>query len=173
MTAASAGLSGIREALKQAEAAAAPSTVGIAVAAGDEVSAAIANLFGTFAQDYRTLSAQAALFHDEFVRALTAAGGTYAAAEAANRSPLQALERDLFRAINAPTEDLFGRPLIGNGANGAAGTGQAGGDGGILFGNGGNGGSGAPGGNGGRGGSAGLFGRGGNGGAGGAAATAG
>src|ERR1043165_7740426 len=45
--------------------------------------------------------------------------------------------------INAPTQLLLGRPLIGNGANGAAGTGQAGGAGGILWGNGGTGGSGA------------------------------
>nr|MBC9864259.1 PE-PGRS family protein [Mycobacterium pseudoshottsii] len=41
--------------------------------------------------------------------------------------------------------DIFGRPLIGDGADGAPGTGQAGGDGGWLYGNGGAGGSGAAG----------------------------
>ncbi|MEK1114744.1 PE family protein, partial [Mycobacterium ulcerans] len=49
----------------------------------------------------------------------------------------------LLDLINAPTQALLDRPLIGNGANGAAGTGANGGDGGILFGNGGAGGSGA------------------------------
>ncbi len=46
--------------------------------------------------------------------------------------------------INAPTEFLFDRPLIGNGAN-ATMPGGAGQDGGILFGNGGNGAVGLPG----------------------------
>ncbi|MET2805003.1 PE family protein, partial [Mycobacterium tuberculosis] len=42
--------------------------------------------------------------------------------------------------LNAPTQALLGRPLVGNGANGAPGTGANGGDGGILFGSGGAGG---------------------------------
>lgn len=43
--------------------------------------------------------------------------------------------------MNAPTQTLLGRPLVGDGADGASGpVGQPGGDGGILWGNGGNGG---------------------------------
>lgn len=136
-------------------------------------------LFGMHGQTYQALSARAAAFHERFVQALATGGGAYAAAEAASVSPLQSA-LDL---LNAPTQALLGRPLVGNGANGAPGTGANGGDGGILFGSGGAGGSGAagfgagiPGGRGGDGGSGGLIGDGGTGGgagAGDAAASAG
>ena len=56
-----------------------------------------------------------------------------------------------------PREVLFGRPLIGNGANGVL-PGSNGQPGGILMGNGGNGADGLPGQNGGNGGAGGLFG---------------
>ncbi|AYP11052.1 PE family protein, partial [Mycobacterium tuberculosis] len=108
-------------------------------ASADEVSVAVAALFGTHAQEYQTVSAQVATFHDRFVQTLSAAASSYVAAEAVN------VEQSLLAAVNAPTQALFGRPLIGNGADGSPGTGQAGGPGGILYGNGGNGGSGAPG----------------------------
>ncbi len=84
-------------------------------------------------QTYQALSARAAAFHERFVQALATGGGAYAAAEAASVSPLQSA-LDL---LNAPTQALLGRPLVGNGANGAPGTGANGGDGGILFGSGG------------------------------------
>jgi hypothetical protein len=76
---------------------------------------------------------------------LNDAGSSYAAAEATNVSPLQTVEDDILAVINAPTEFLFQRPLIGNGTNGAPGTGQAGGGGGISWGQGGTGGSGVSG----------------------------
>lgn len=77
------------------------------------------------------------------------------------------VEQDVLGVINAPTNYLLGRPLLGNGTNGAPGTSQAGGPGGILWGNGGNGGSsGTTGVAGGPGGPAGLIGNGGTGGAG-------
>ncbi|WP_444308623.1 PE family protein, partial [Mycobacterium marinum] len=164
ITTAAESLAGIRSTISEANAAAAATTTQLLPAAQDEVSAAIARLFGTFALDYQALSSQAAQFHADFVRALTTGAGAYVAAEATNAAPLQAL----LGVINAPAQSLFDRPLIGNGADGLPGTGQAGGDGGLLWGNGGNGGSGAPGGNGGAGGSAGLFGNGGVGGSGGA-----
>ncbi len=74
-------------------------------------------------------------------------------------------EQAVLNVINAPTELLLNRPLIGNGTNGAAG--QAGQAGGLLWGNGGTGGTGTsahP--TGGAGGAAGLIGNGGTGGAG-------
>jgi hypothetical protein len=165
LVSASAGVGRIGSALSAAHAVASSATTSVAAAAGDEVSAAIAKLFGTFGHDFQSVSAQAALFHGEFVQALNGASGSYAAAEAANSAPLQAAAQDL-RGLAAfsPVKDLTGRPLFGNGANGASGTGQAGGNGGWLFGNGGSGGSGADGGNGGAGGSAFLFGSGGAGG---------
>ncbi|MBX9978871.1 MAG: PE family protein, partial [Mycobacterium gordonae] len=174
LAAASADLTGIGDAVRQATSVVAGPTTAIVPAAADEVSAAITRAFGTFGQDFQALSAETALFHQRFVQALSGGAGAYAAAEAVNASPLAAAQ-NLFGTAAAwdPIKDLTGRSLFGNGADGAAGTGQAGGNGGWLFGNGGNGGSGAPGGQGGAGGSAALFGAGGNGGAGGNAITPG
>jgi hypothetical protein len=177
LSSASSDLSGIGSAIRAANFAAAPSTTSVAAAASDEVSAAISAVFGAHGQQYQALSAQVAKFHDQFVQALNGGGLMYAATEAANASPLRAAAaspaQGVLGVINAPTEKLIGRPLIGNGKNGAPGTGQAGGPGGLLIGNGGNGGSGAAGKAGGRGGNAGLIGNGGMGGAGGAATAAG
>ncbi len=120
------------------------------------MSAGIAALFSAHAQEYQALSAQAAAFHDQFVHTLTAAARWYTATEIANAAAM----RVVLGAVNAPTQTLLGRPLIGDGAHGTA-PGQPGGAGGLLFGNGGNGAAGAVGQVGGAGGAAGLFGIGG------------
>ncbi len=151
---------------------AAAATTQVLAAAQDEVSTAIAALFGSHGQHYQAISAQVAAYQQRFVLALSQAGSTYAVAEAASATPLQQIEQALLGVINTPTEALVGRKLIGDGAHGAPGTGQAGGAGGILWGNGGNGGSGAPGQAGGAGGAAGLIGNGGAGGTGGAVSLA-
>ncbi len=113
-------LAGIGSTIGTANAAAAVPTTTVLAAGADEVSAAMAALFSGHAQAYQALSAQAALFHEQFVRALTAGAGSYAAAEAASAAPLEGV----LDVINAPALALLGRPLIGNGANGAPGTGQ-------------------------------------------------
>ncbi|HET7075679.1 MAG TPA: PE family protein, partial [Mycobacterium sp.] len=143
VAAAASDLASIGSTIGAANAAALGPTLGVLPAAADEVSAAVTSLFTAHAHGYQALSAQAAAFHDQFVRLMNAGAGQYGAAEAANASPLQAAEQNLLNAVNAPTQALVGRPLIGNGANGAAGTGANGGAGGILIGNGGAGGSGA------------------------------
>ncbi len=148
-------LASIGSQVSAANAAAAMPTTEVVAAAADEVSAAIAGLFGAHARQYQALSVQVAAFHEQFVQALTAAAGRYASTEAA-------VERSLLGAVNAPTEALLGRPLIGNGADGTA-PGQPGAAGGLLFGNGGNGAAGGFGQTGGSGGAAGLIGNGGNG----------
>ncbi|WP_373425107.1 PE family protein, partial [Mycobacterium simiae] len=163
-------VAGIGLAVHQASAAAATPTTALAAAGADEVSMAVAALFGNHAREYQALNNQAALFHQRFVQALTAAGNAYGAAEALNSTPLQALERDLLGLINAPTQALLGRPLIGDGAHATA-PGQAGGAGGLLWGNGGNGAPGTAGITGGAGGAAGLIGNGGTGGTGGTGAA--
>ncbi|WP_205875324.1 PE domain-containing protein [Mycobacterium camsae] len=155
-------------ALKSTNVAVALPTMQLPAAAADEVSAAIAAVWGEYGQAYQAISAQAGTYHRRLMQALNSAAGAYATAEAGNISLLQTFELDVMGVINAPFNALLGRPLIGKGTNGAAGTGQAGGPGGILWGDGGDGGSGAPGQTGGAGGSAGLFGTGGRGGAGGA-----
>ena len=169
MVSAAADLKGIGSALDAAHAAAAVRTTGLAAAGADEVSAAVAALFGGFGQEFQALSAQAGAFHQQFVQALSLGAGSYQAAEAASVSPLQTV----LGVINAPTELLLGRPLLGNGVNGTAASpnGQAGG---LLFGNGGTGFSEtASGVAGGAGGAAGLLGNGGAGGTGGASAAGG
>jgi hypothetical protein len=168
VAAAASDVAGIGSTLSAANAAAVVPTTALMPAAADEVSTAIASLFSSYAQAYHSLTAQAANFHQQFVQALNSAGNSYAAAEAVNASPLQTLEQGVLGLINAPTNAMVGRPLVGNGNDGTPGTGQNGGAGGLLVGNGGNGASGAPGQPGGRGGDAGLLGNGGLGGPGGA-----
>ncbi|WP_141772625.1 PE family protein, partial [Mycobacterium malmoense] len=158
-------LAGIRSAISTANAAAVGPTAQLEAAASDEVSIAISALFGEYGQAYQSLSAQATVFHDQFVQTLNNAGGAYLGTEAANA------QQGLLDAINAPTETLLGRPLIGNGAAGTS-TNPNGRAGGLLYGNGGNGFSPTTG-AGGNGGSAGLIGNGGNGGDGGAGANGG
>ncbi len=151
-------LAGIGSALAEANAAALAPTTALLAAGADEVSAAIAALFGAHGQAYQTVSAQASAFHAQFVQALTGGGGAYAAAEAANVSAAQSTDQRLLDLINGPTQALLGRPLIGDGANG--GPGQDGGPGGLLYGNGGNGGTSTTAGvAGGNGGAAGLIGQ--------------
>ena len=177
MREAATNLAAIRSTISSANTAAAAPTTERATAAADEVSAAVAATFSKHASAYHALAARAAAFHSQFLQVLSGAGGAYAATEAANAGPLNSVEQDMLAVINAPTEFLFARPLIGNGANGttnAQGVGTPGAPGGFLYGNGGSGGSstatGAPGG---AGGSAGLIGNGGSGGAGGWTAAGG
>ena len=171
--AAAAQVADIGSALDTARTAAAVPTTGVMPAAADEVSNAVAAAFAKYAKEYQALTAQASAFHQRFVQALASGAGAYAATEAANATPLQSLEQDVLALINAPTEALWQRPLIGNGTNGTAAN-PNGGAGGLLFGDGGTGysqtESGAPGG---PGGAAGLIGNGGAGGAGGPAAAGG
>ncbi len=162
-------LSSIGSALTAANAAAAVPTTGVLAAGADDVSAAVASLFAGHAQAYQSLGGQVAAFHQQFLEGLRGASGAYVAAEAANVWPLQ----DLLGLINAPTQALLGRPLIGNGTNGTAAN-PNGGVGGLLIGNGGNGWNSTTGGAaGGNGGDAGLLGNGGTGGSGGAAGLVG
>lgn len=62
-------LAGIGSALAEANAAALAPTTALLAAGADEVSAAIAALFGAHGQAYQTVSAQASAFHAQFVQA--------------------------------------------------------------------------------------------------------
>lgn len=77
-------LAGIRSSLAEATATAAVPTTGIASAAEDEVSIALASTFGDFGEQFQALSAQAQSFHAQFVELMNAGAGAYATAEAAN-----------------------------------------------------------------------------------------
>lgn len=132
MSAATTGLANLGATVSAANATAATPTLSALAAGADEVSAAVALLFAGHGQAYQALSAQAASFHQQFARSMNAAAGQYLSAEAGNA------QQTLLNEINAPTEALFGRALIGDGVDGTMAN-PHGGTGGILYGNGGNG----------------------------------
>ncbi|MCV7102688.1 PE family protein [Mycobacterium palustre] len=105
-------LAGIRRAVAEAAATATGPTTGIAAAAQDEVSIALASMFGDFGQQFQTLTAQAQAFHERFVGLMSAGVGAYLTAEAAN------VEQTLLDAGGAPAAVLDG--VSGFGATVAA-----------------------------------------------------
>ncbi len=90
LTQAAADLAGIGSAISEATAASARRTTGLVAAADDEVSTAIAKLFGAYGQKYQAASAQVAAFHNEFTRALSAAATAYSEVETAVQATLRA-----------------------------------------------------------------------------------
>jgi PE-PPE domain/PE family len=102
-------LTSLGSTISAANAAAAASTTGLLAAGADEVSAAIAALFGAYGQAHQALSAQAAAFHQEFVQALTAGAGSYAGADAAAASSLQTLldGGPIYEAVQRANEKLL------------------------------------------------------------------
>lgn len=123
LTSAAAEVESIGSSLAAAHLAAALPTGGIAAAAADEVSRAVAALFASYGQEYQALGARAGAFGEQFVRALSSAAGSYGAAEATSALQLQPVQQNLLGAVNAATEAVIGRPLIGTGS--AVGTGVA------------------------------------------------
>ena len=141
-----ANLDNIGTSLAKDHAAAAGPTTGVAAAAADEVSTAVASLFGQHASEYQTLAAKAAAFHAQFTRNLEANAASFVNTEAQNAAAIT----DVGSAPFSPWLAIFGRAAFGNGVNGAngvvginGGAGGAGQDGGFIIGNGGNGGAGA------------------------------
>lgn len=74
-------LAGIHTSLTEAVTAAAAPTSGIAAAAQDEVSRAIASMFGSFGAEFQLVNAQAHAFGERFATSLNAGAGAYASAE--------------------------------------------------------------------------------------------
>jgi PE-PPE domain-containing protein/PE family protein len=70
--------------IAEARSSASGPTTGLLAAAQDEVSAAVANLFGTYGRQYQALLSQATTFQNQFAQALAAAGGAYVESELAN-----------------------------------------------------------------------------------------
>jgi len=95
-------LAGIGSTLGEATGLAAAPTTSIAAAGTDEVSTAIAALFGNHAQEFQALTARAAAFHNEFVGLVKSGGGAYLSSEAANA------EQMLGGAATAPAQALGG-----------------------------------------------------------------
>jgi triacylglycerol lipase len=95
MSAAATDVDSIGSMVTTASRGAASATTKVLAAAQDEVSAAIAALFGEHGQAFQAATAQATAFHEKFVQTLAGAGSAYAAAEVANASPLAAFEQAL------------------------------------------------------------------------------
>jgi hypothetical protein len=104
-------LAGIRSSLAEATAAATGPTTGVAAAAEDEISIALASLFGNFGSEFQALTVQAQAFHQEFVGLLNAGANAYLGAEAANA------EQTLMGELPAPAA---ASPVTGFGATVAA-----------------------------------------------------
>jgi len=103
LDAAAAELAGIGSTLSEATAAAAAPTTAIATAAADEVSTALANLFGAFGQEYQAISAQLGSFYAELTDRLTATANLYINSEAINISTLvQQATQGLYTPTSAP-----------------------------------------------------------------------
>lgn len=84
LAAAAGNLAGIGSAMSAGNTAAAAPTTGVIPAAADEVSALTAAQFAAHGHMYQAMAAQAAAIHEQFVAALSAGSGSYAATEVAN-----------------------------------------------------------------------------------------
>ncbi|OBF55088.1 hypothetical protein A5787_03545 [Mycobacterium sp. 852002-50816_SCH5313054-b] len=111
LAAAASDLFGIGSTLSTANTAAAVPTSAVAAAAADQVSAQVAAFLSEHGMGYQQVSAQIAGFHEQFVQALSAGAGAYAAAEAD-------AAQNLAGAVNAPAAALLGGG--GTGVSGAA-----------------------------------------------------
>jgi PE family len=89
--------------LSAANVTAAAATTGMAAPAADEVSAAVAALLNTHAEEYQALRAQAETFHSEFVNLLNAGAGSYITTEIANTHAA---------AATGGITDVFGTGLL-------------------------------------------------------------
>jgi hypothetical protein len=107
LTTAASDLANLGSMINQANAAAAGSTTQILAAGQDEVSQAVAALFGARAQQYQALSSEVAAVHEQFVRALAGSAASYASTEAANASTQQTL-------LNAAHTNLTGANQVLN-----------------------------------------------------------
>jgi len=129
VSAAASDLASIGSTISAANATAAAPTTGVLAAGADEVSAAVAGLFGAHAQGFQAVSAQASAFHNQFVQLLNGGAGQYAAAEAANASPLQTAAAAHAAQPNTTPGTNLGNNNQGSGnvGNGNTGSGNVGG----------------------------------------------
>lgn len=112
VAAAATDLANIGEAIGDANAAAVFPTTGAFIPAGaDAVSTELAALFGSHAEAFQALSAQAAAFHDQFVQLMNFGSQSYALSEAANVSNIQA------GVGGMPPQQTLGRTVLSEGVH--------------------------------------------------------
>ena len=100
-------LAGIRASLADAAATVSGPTTGIVAAGQDEVSIAIASLFGNAGRQFQVLNAQAQAFHAEFESLLGAGAAAYVSAEAANVAQIAGGGQVAAAALPAQAEQTF------------------------------------------------------------------
>jgi hypothetical protein len=101
-------LAGIRGSLTEAAASVSGPTTGIAAAAQDEISVALASVFGNYGEQFQALSAQARAFHAQFESLLSASTAAYTSAEATNAAQVVSGQVQAgFGAVAASQPDLF------------------------------------------------------------------
>ncbi|ORW02352.1 hypothetical protein AWC13_04365 [Mycobacterium kubicae] len=102
MLAKAADLAGIGNSIAEVNSNIAADTTEVPPAAADQVSALVASLFGTHAQEYQAIGSQMAAVHDQIVQNLISGAGAYATSEAANAAQIAS------GAVNAPVQSLLG-----------------------------------------------------------------
>ncbi|SOJ55838.1 PE-PGRS family protein PE_PGRS30 [Mycobacterium simulans] len=117
LTSAAGNLVGVGSTLAEATAAAAGPTASVEAAAADEVSVALSQLFGSYGKQFQALSAQAATFHDEFVRLLKGGATAYLNTEIAN-VPNAAAATDQLLGGLIPTGPSGLSPITGGAPSG-------------------------------------------------------
>lgn len=108
VTDAAQGLQNIGTQLEEAVAQASAPTLGAAIpAAADEVSAMIAELFGTHGAQFQQVAGIAAQFQNQFINTLTQAAATYQATEQAGMQALRDVVTEIERPIIGPIVQTY------------------------------------------------------------------
>src|ERR1700758_601500 len=115
VAAAASDLAGIGSTISSANSAALGPTSSVLPPGADEVSMSIAALFGTHSQIYQQLSAQAALFHQQFVQLMSGSAAHYATTETANASPLQVAGQSALGTAGSAGSMVAGMPAAATG----------------------------------------------------------
>jgi len=120
VAAAASDLANIGSTINSANSAALGPTSSVPAPGADEVSAGIAALFGAHSQVYQALSAQAALFHQQFVQLMSGGATQYALTEAANASPLQTVGQSALGSAASAGSVVAGVPAATAGLAGGS-----------------------------------------------------
>src|SRR3954451_6608805 len=106
VTTVAADINGIGSTIKAATAAAAAPTSGVLAAAADEVSAAIANLFGAHGQEFQAVVNKVEAYSSQFQQTLAAAANAYVQTETAAVAALQGALGASAAAVAAPAATI-------------------------------------------------------------------
>lgn len=113
VAAAASDLEKIGTAINYANSMASGATSVVQAAGADAVSASISHLFGVHAAAYQAISAQAALFHNQFVQLMSGGAQQYADTEVVNAEPLAVAPQAVAGAANLSGQAMSSQQFIG------------------------------------------------------------